>query len=66
MPIKEIRGTGSRDKRHRSGRPRAEENMDLIEELVCLQEEWPHTHLAPRKLSEQTEISRSSLWSLHK
>ena len=36
-----------------------EENMDLIEELVCSQEEWSHTHLAPRKISEQTGISWS-------
>ena len=32
--------------------------MNLIEELVCLQEE-PHSHLAP--ISEQTVISRTSI-----
>ena len=34
-----------------------EENMDLIEELVCSQEERPHMHLAPGA-AEQTGISR--------
>ena len=37
------------------------ENMDLIEELARLQEELPHTHLAPRKITEQTGIRRSSI-----
>ena len=35
-----------------SGRPRSittEENTDLIEELICSQEEAPHTHLATRE-----------------
>ena len=33
--------------------------MDLIEELGCLQKQQPHTHLASRKIAEQTEIRRS-------
>ena len=52
------------DRRQGSGQPRifsTEENMDLIEELVCSQKERPHTHLAPRKLAEQRRISRSSI-----
>ena len=47
-----------------SSRPRSvitEENTDLIEELICSQEEVLHTHLAPRKTAEQTGISRSSV-----
>ena len=36
-------------------------NMDLIEEMVCSQGEQPHTHLATRKIAEQTGISRSSI-----
>ena len=46
-----------------SGRPRSvttEENTDLIEELICSQEEAPHTHLAPRKVAKQTGISSLS------
>ena len=45
-----------------SGRPRlikAEENTYLIKELICSQEEAPHTHLAPPKIAEQTGISCS-------
>ena len=44
--------TGSMDRGHDSWQSRTvsmEENMDLIEELVCSQEELPHTHLAPKK-----------------
>ena len=38
-----------------------EENTDLTEELICLQEETSDTHLAPRKIAQQTGISRSSV-----
>ena len=44
-----------------SGRPRSittEENTDLIEELICSQEEAPHTNLATRETVIQTGISR--------
>ena len=61
--IKKIKETGSTDRRPGSGRPTTictEENMDLIEELVCLQEE-PHSHLSPRMISEQTGFSRTSI-----
>ena len=47
-----------------SGRSRSvttEENVDLTKELICSQEEALHTHLAPRKIAEQTGISRSSI-----
>ena len=62
--LKKFRETGSMDRGHGSGRPRTVstgENMDLIEELVCSQETRSHTHLAPRKITEQTGISRSSI-----
>ena len=51
------------ERKRGSGRPTTvttEENMDLVEELICSQEE-PHTHLAPRKIAEQTGISRTSI-----
>ena len=38
-----------------------EEIMDLIEELICSQEERPHMGLATRKIAKQTGISRSSI-----
>ena len=62
--LKKFRETGWLDRRHGSGQPRIvsmEENMDLIKDLVCSQEERPHTHLAPRKIAEQKGISWSSI-----
>ena len=59
------------DRRHASG-PRTvstekntttvstDENMDLLEELAYSQEERCQNRLAPRKIAEQTGISRSS------
>ena len=55
--------TFSMGRKHGSERPSTvsvEDNMDLIDELVCSQKEQPHTHLALRKITEQTRISRSS------
>ena len=46
------------DRRHGSGWPRTvtkEEIMDLIEEMFCSQEEWLHTHLAPRTIAKKPE-----------
>lgn len=40
-----------------SGWPRlatTEEDTDLIEDLICSQEEAPHTHLVLCKIAEQT------------
>ena len=50
------------------GSPRlsTKENMDLIEELVCSQEEQPNTHLAPSKIVKQTGISESYIWKMVK
>ena len=62
--LKKSREAGSMDRRHCSGSPRTvstEENIDLIKELVCSQDEQPHIHLAPRKIAEQTRISRPSI-----
>ena len=61
--IQKYKETGTMERKTGSGRPITvctEENMDLVEELICSQEE-PHTHLAPRKISEQTGISRTSI-----
>ena len=43
-----------------------EENNDLIEELICSQEEPPHINVAPHKIAEQTRISHSSIRSMLK
>ena len=62
--LKRFKDSGTIDRKEGSGRPRSvttEENTDLIEELICSQEEAPHTYLAPRKIAKQTGISRSSI-----
>ena len=62
--LQKFRETGSMERRHGSSRLRTvstEENMALIEELVCSQEERHHAHLAPRKITEQKGISWSSI-----
>ena len=67
--MKKIRETDLIDRRHGLERPRnvsMEENMNLIEELVCSKEERPHTHLAPRKTAKQTGISLSSVQTMVK
>ena len=43
-----------------------EENNDLIEELICSQEEPPHINVVPHKIAEQTGISHSSIRSMIK
>ena len=60
--LKKFRETGSTDRRHGSRHPRTvstEENIDLIEESS--QEVWPYMHFTPRKIPEQTGISRLSI-----
>ena len=62
-PLKKFRETGSIDRRHGSGQPRTvptKQNKDLIKELVCSQDEQP-LHLALRKTTERTWVSRSSI-----
>ena len=63
--MKSFKDSGSMNIKESFGRPRSvttEENTDLIEELICSQEEEArHTHLAPHKTAKQTGISSSSV-----
>ena len=62
--MKRFKDSGATNRKKDSGQPRSvitEENTDLIEELICPQEEAPHTRLGPRKIAEQTGISRLSI-----
>ena len=55
---------GSMERRPGSGRPRSttnKENEQIVEELICSQEENPGTHLLPREIEKNTDISRSSV-----
>ena len=52
------------DRRAGSGRPWttvAEENEEMIEDLICSQEEKPRSHMSPREIEKNTGISRSSV-----
>jgi len=51
-----------------SGRPksaRTTENVEIVSELICSQEDTLHSHLSPRKIARQTRISRSSVHIEH-
>ncbi|XP_066927411.1 uncharacterized protein [Clytia hemisphaerica] len=57
------------DRRPGSGRPitaTTEENGDLVEEMICSQEEVPGTHISPQEIAPMIGISRSSVKRLVK
>ena len=52
-----------------SGQPitvTTDENPELVEELICSQEEFPGTHKSPREIARNVGISRSSVRMLVK
>ena len=54
--LKRFKDSGTMNRKDGSGRPRSvttEENTDLIEELICSQEDVPHIHLEPCKIAEK-------------
>ena len=54
----------SMSRRPGSGRPRTAttaENEEIVEELICSQEENPGSHMSPREIEKHTGISRSSV-----
>ena len=62
--VKRYKEYGSMERRKGSGRPRTvttQENTELVEELICSQEDEPHTHLTPREIEGTEDISRSSI-----
>ena len=47
-----------------SGRPRSAitpENEEIVEQLICSQEESPGSHMSPREIERHTGIKRSSI-----
>jgi len=44
---------------------RTTENVEIVSELICSQEDTPHNHLSPREIARQTGISRSSVHIEH-
>ena len=67
--LKRFKDSGIINRKEGSGRPRSvttEKNTDLIEEMICPQKEAPRARLGPRKIAEQTGISRLSIRRLIK
>ena len=55
---------GTMERKEGSGRKRTArtpENEEAVEELICSQEDAPGTHLSPRNIAEELEISHSSV-----
>ena len=46
-----------------SGRPRTArsiENEQMVDEMICSQEDEPGTHISPRNIAEELNISHSN------
>ena len=62
--IKKFKEDGNMDRRKGSGRPRSartEENERLVEEMICSQEDEPGTHVTPRNIATELQISHTSV-----
>jgi hypothetical protein len=62
--LRNIKVTGSANRKVGSGRPRSartHENIAAVEELVMSQEDQPGTHLSVRQIAKQTAINRESV-----
>ena len=61
--VKKFKITGTMERKRSSGRPvtaTTKENEDLVEVLICSQEE-PGTHKSPREIAPMIGVSRSSV-----
>ena len=59
--IKKIKNNESIERKKGSGRPRTvntQENVDLVKELACSQDDSPGTHLSQRQISDRLNLSR--------
>ena len=62
--LNRFKENGSMDRKSGSGRPRTAttaENEEIVEDLICSQEESPGSHMSPREIEKHTGISRSSM-----
>ena len=62
--LKRFQEDNSMDRRTGSNRQRTittEENENLIESLICSQEDNPGSHMSPREVEKNTGISRTSV-----
>ena len=57
--INQFKENGTMKRRPGSGRPRSAitpENEEIVEQLICSQEESPGTHMSPREIERHTDI----------
>jgi len=54
--LKKLRDTGTVDRWRGSGRPRTEENVETVNDLVSSQQDKPQTHRTVRDISWETSI----------
>lgn len=62
--IKKIDREDTTDRKPGSGRPksvRTDANIELVSELICSQDDKPHSHKSPREIQRVTGISHSSI-----
>ena len=62
--INQFKENSTMKRRPGSGRPRSAitpENEEIVEQLICSQEESPKTHMSPREIERHTGIKRSSI-----
>ena len=62
--IKKIDNDGIIERKPGSGRPksaRTRQNIERVSELICSQEDDPHSHKSPREIERETGIPRSSV-----
>jgi len=62
--IKRIDSEGTTARKPGSGRlksARTAQNVEAVSDLICSQEETPHSHLSPREIERHASISRSSI-----
>ena len=64
MTFDQYKENGSIDRRPGLGRPwtaKTAENKEIVEDLICSQEESPGSYMSPREIEKYTGISHSSV-----
>ena len=62
--IRKIDATGSTERKLGSGRPksaRTPASINMVEQLICSQDDVPYSHNTPREIERETGISRSTV-----
>ena len=62
--INKIENDSTTERKPRSGRPRSartQQNIERVSELICSQDDDPHSHKSPREIERETGIPRSSV-----